>query len=349
MNLLVLSGLFALLVAVSATVKFDVALSRDVEVGPIAEVIVGSPAQKMKMGFEMGRIGSFLVTKKCSNCDTGTSLFNTTQSLTFRKVHSEIVNIDCGRGVLNGFMSEDNFAFGPHAGIHDIDFNAVYGNNNCHWIKHKELDGVFGLSPTTEAQKGNVLYKLFAQGVINKPLMQFIKDSDSKGTMIFGNGVSEVSHFHKTIRKSTSNGPFDLANGWAIQGKNVEFGSQTFDVDFVDFELGSFTLVGPKDAVTAILKTIGAKAVPGMMGLSSVDCSTIPTLPTLTLNLPFGKMTLKAEDYTIATPHGGVCFVPIVPMFGPQTSTQKIWTLGAAFFKNNNIVFNVEDRTVGIN
>ena len=62
-------------------------------------------------------------------------------------------------------------------------------------------------------------------------------------------------------------------------------------------DTGTSLMAGPPDAMTAINNAIGAKV--GASGEATVDCSKIPTLPNIDIQIGNTTFTLTAKQYIL--------------------------------------------------
>merc|ERR1719456_776995 len=104
---------------------------------------------------------------------------------------------------------------------------------------------------------------------------------------------------------------------------------------------GTSLLAGPTDLVTKLAQTAGATSVMGKE--YTIDCSKIPSLPSLTVTLGGGKtFTLEGKDYVLQV--SGQC---LFAFMGIEVPAGPLWILGDIFMRKYYTVFDYGNKQVG--
>eukprot|EP01029_Cantina_marsupialis_P004774 TRINITY_DN14991_c0_g1_i1.p1 TRINITY_DN14991_c0_g1~~TRINITY_DN14991_c0_g1_i1.p1 ORF type:complete len:336 (+),score=109.31 TRINITY_DN14991_c0_g1_i1:41-1048(+) len=302
----------------------------------IAQVLIGAGKhQKIPLRFDADQDVTWVGTVNCKQCvaeKPSVPFFNTTSSATYKST-GKTDEFNCDPGSMDGFVSTDNFAFGPGAAVKSLDFVAMDHDNSCK--DFNELPGNFAgrlsVSPKSDTHK-NIFYELVDQKVISKPTMQLRKKTTSSGELIFGEETSTVSFTEKVINPQA----------WMIQGKSVSFGGNTIDTDFLGFSFGNYAFVGPEESINLFYKTIGATDMPQVTGVKVVDCGRVGSLPPVTFNTHSGA-TITIKDTEYIKNYAGNC---LVLAYGFSEPT-KYWAVGNPATVDNSIVMNIKDMTIG--
>ena len=107
-------------------------------------------------------------------------------------------------------------------------------------------------------------------------------------------------------------------------------------------DTGTSVIVGPTKVVENMTKAFGTGKQ------KQVDCSIVPSLPTLDFIFSGDKYSLKGEDYILKVSQGGkdICIVGIMGLDLPP-SLGEAFIIGDAFIKTFYTDFDVGNKRVG--
>lgn len=135
-----------------------------------------------------------------------------------------------------------------------------------------------------------------------------------------------------------------MANYWAIQLDYIVFNGTSYKVGNLlgIVDTGTSVIVGPTKVVENMTKAFGSGKE------KQVDCSTVPSLPTLDFKIGGDVFSLKGKDYILEIDQGGksICVVGIMGLdLPPQLG--EAFIMGDAFIKAFYTHFDVENKRVG--
>lgn len=139
--------------------------------------------------------------------------------------------------------------------------------------------------------------------------------------------------------------PLKYQNYWSLQMDDIIFNGTSYKVssDLLGIiDTGTSVIVGPTHVVEKMTAGFG----PGKQ--KQVDCSTLPSLPTLTFKFGGDSYVLKAEDYILQVAEGAktVCIVGIMGLDLPP-SLGEAFIIGDSFIKTFYTHFDVGGSRVG--
>uniref|UniRef100_A0A0N4X2P0 Peptidase A1 domain-containing protein n=1 Tax=Haemonchus placei TaxID=6290 RepID=A0A0N4X2P0_HAEPC len=100
---------------------------------------------------------------------------------------------------------------------------------------------------------------------------------------------------------------------------------------------GTSFIVGPSEKIQKILDFIG------VMELEVIECSAVPSYPTIFFKLGSYEFKLEGQQYTLKQSHGE-CYVAFQKN---PSKDDNSWTLGDAFMSNFYTIFDYENKKVG--
>ncbi len=135
-----------------------------------------------------------------------------------------------------------------------------------------------------------------------------------------------------------------MANYWAIELDDIVFNGTSYKVGNLlgIVDTGTSVIVGPTKVVENMTKAFGAGKE------KQVDCSIVPTLPTLDFKIGGDVYSLKGKDYILEIDQGGksICVVGIMGLdLPPQLG--EAFIMGDAFIKAFYTHFDVQNKRVG--
>lgn len=159
-----------------------------------------------------------------------------------------------------------------------------------------KFDGILGLAYDTIAVQHVVppFYNMINQGLLDEPVFAFYMGSDpEQGEAIFG-GI-DSSHYTGKIDYV----PVRRKGYWEVELEKVKFGDEVLELESTGaaIDTGTSLIALPSDIAEIINKEIGAKK--GWNGAYTVECSTVPSLPSLTFYFGGKPYKLNASDYIL--------------------------------------------------
>jgi len=127
---------------------------------------------------------------------------------------------------------------------------------------------------------------------------------------------------------------------WQITLDNVSVGSYSSGKTNGIVDSGTSLITGPSVEIQKIAASVGAQA--NLLGQYTIDCSKVPTLPTLDFTINGKAWTVPGKDLVIQS--GGTCLFAMMAMDIP---TGPKWLLGDVFMRKFYTVFDYENARVG--
>ena len=232
--------------------------------------------------------------------------YDSAKSSTY-KYNGTKFNITYGSGAVSGFVGQDsvwvagleaqNSLFAQITALHGVSFLA------------SKFDGILGMAWPAISVNGLPLIfdLLYKQGKVEGNSFSFYltKVPGSNGSALVLGGVN--SKYYTGDFKY-----YDLSMEayWGIDMDDIIFNGTSYKtgklLGIVD--TGTSVIVGPKKVVENMTKAFGSG------NQKQVDCSKLPTLPSLDFIISGDKYSLKAEDWVLKVNQGGkdVCIVGIL-------------------------------------
>jgi len=304
--------------------------------GPIG---VGTPAQEFQVIFDTGSSNLWIPSSSCKDCGSHVK-YDSGASSTYA-ANGTAFNIEYGSGPVAGFLSQDNVTVGSvtvqgqmFAEITDVSgLGLAYGMG--------KFDGILGLAFPSIAVDGltPVFNNIFEQGLVEDDVFSFkLGTADGEaGELMFG-GIDSSKYTGDLVYVPLSNETY-----WALtlDGLSVNGESMT-TAKRVIIDSGTSLLAGPVDDVKALAAKVGAKKSWINPQEYTVPCSSVDSLPEITITMGGNNFTLAGKDYTINA--GFTCLFGIV---GIDVPVEPLWIAGDVFMRKYYTVFDYGQKRMG--
>jgi len=306
-----------------------------------SEVSLGTPPQKFKVVLDTGSSNLWVPGKSCVSIACFLhSKYDSDASSTYKANGTEF-KIAYGSGSLEGFVSNDLFTIGD-LNIKHQDFAEATKEPGLAFAFGK-FDGIMGLAYDTISVNKIVppFYNAISQGLLDEPVFAFWlgnTDKGETGEAVFGG--TNPDRYEGKIRYS----PVRRKGYWEVEVEELQFGNEKLELENTGaaIDTGTSLIALPSDLAEILNKQIGAKK--SWNGQYTVDCSTLDSLPDLTLTFTGDKYTLSAKDYILQVQ--GTCIssftgLDIPPPLGP------VYIIGDVFLRKYYTVYDLGRDAVG--
>merc|ERR1719478_2090702 len=301
--------------------------------------------QDFKVIFDTGSANVWVPGKKCGffTCWLHPR-YDETKSSTY-VADGRKYSVQYGSGPVEGIFSKDTVTVGSidvkgqaFAEVSKVSFGPL----NIAFAAGK-FDGLLGLGfkSISQYQIPTPFEAMIDQKLISEPVFAFyLQDDASKmGELVFG-GIDK-SHFTGELVDV----PLISESYWEVSLDAMKFGGSPVisSPQKAIIDSGTSLLAGPKDAVAALAKQVGATSVMGKEYV--IDCSKTSTLPNLDVTLGGKAFTLTPDDYVLSV--SGQCLFAFIGLNVPPPRG-PLWIMGDVFMRKYYCVFDYGNKKMRI-
>jgi cathepsin D len=316
------------------------------------DVAIGTPGQMFKVIFDTGSSNLWVPCKGCPITDVACLLhnkFDCTKSSTCQET-TQPFSIQYGSGSMKGHVDYDNVCFGGGASAACCPkqgFACATSEPGVAFVAAK-FDGLLGMGFDTISVDN--LPTPFTCIMANKTMcpqgvfaFYLSRDPNAKvgGEMTLCG--TDPAHYTGDIAwENVTQKAY-----WQFEADSISVSGSTIDSKFKAIaDTGTSLLAGPTALVKQIQQAIGA--TPVAQGEYMVDCSSIPSLPDITITLGGKPFVLKGADYILKVTQLGqtICLSGFIGIDIPAPAG-PLWILGDVFIGRFYSVFDVDNARVG--
>lgn len=303
---------------------------------------LGSPSQNFAVVFDTGSSNLWVPSSKCGFFDIPCWTHNryySEKSSTYQP-NGTSIEITYGSGSMSGFLSTDVLTIGGLKVLNQT-FAEATSEPGLSFIV-AQFDGILGMAfPAISVdQVVTPFANMLKQGLVSAPLFGFWLNGDpsaaSGGEMTLGG--TNPAHYSGSFTYI----PLISQTYWEFKMDSLKLGSQVYASNISAIcDTGTSLIAGPVDAVTKLNTALGATII---LGEGILDCSKVPSLPSVTIVLGGTSFTLTPQQYVLEI--SGQCIsgflgIDIPPPAGP------LWILGDVFIRAYYTVFDQGNLQVG--
>lgn len=307
------------------------------------EISVGTPPQKFQVIFDTGSSNLWIPSAKCTNCGNHPT-YNHNDSSTYH-ANGTSFKILYGSGPVSGFISNDNVDVGGLTVKH-VDFaeiTNVKGLGAAYSLG--KFDGILGMAwnKISVDDIPTIFSDFVQQGLVDQPVFAFYLSSDSskKGELTLG-GIDTSKYTGDIFYQDLSSETY-----WEIPlGDFKVNGNSMTSVHKAILDTGTSLLAGPTDEVKKIAKKVGAKPFWLNPKEFTVNCSDIPNMPDIELEIGGRTFSLSAQQYVLNV-EDVECLLGMTGIDVPAPAG-PLWILGDVFIRQYYTIFDWGQKRVGL-
>ncbi|KAJ2798223.1 aspartic proteinase precursor [Coemansia helicoidea] len=302
------------------------------------EISIGTPPQKFKVLFDTRSSSLWVPSVDCTSTECSNhSKYNHTQSSSYKGDGADI-SLYFGSDLLEGYLSQDTVTVGGVSlkGQPIAEVTKGFGPS----FASSRFDGVFGLGYDTDSVEGMAppFFHMYSVGLVEEPVFSlYLSDTanGNDGEMVLGGYNSE--HFEGDLKWAKVR----RRGYWEVKLEAAQLGDVDIMVGSTEAALdtGSSMLAMPAGVARMLNNEINARR--NSDGQYTVDCATVPSLPSLSLTFGGVKYTLDAKDYVLNVE--GQCISGFVDTLN---SDQK-WLIGDTFLRKFYTVYDMGNDRIG--
>ncbi|CAK9858929.1 unnamed protein product [Sphagnum jensenii] len=321
--------------------ELDLVLSNFMDTQYYGEIGIGTPAQNFAVLFDTGSSNLWVPSSKCyfSLACYFHTRYESSSSSTYKENGTSFA-IQYGTGSMTGFLSQDNIAIGDLTVINQV-FAEATQEPGLTFVA-AQFDGILGLGfkEISVDSVTPVWYNMLSQGLVTQPVFSFWLNRDASqengGELVFG-GV-DPKHFQGTHIYT----PVTRKGYWQFNMGDVLIGGES-----TDYCKGGCAAIA--DSGTSLLAGPSVcDHLPNSNGDSTVDCSSLASMPDVAFTIGGNIFTLTPAQYILQIGQGsqaqcmsGFTGLDIPPPAGP------LWILGDVFMGVYHTVFDYGNTRLG--
>ncbi|KAL7741691.1 hypothetical protein ACLKA6_000312 [Drosophila palustris] len=302
---------------------------------------IGTPPQYFNVVFDTGSANLWVPSVMCLASDVACqnhNQYNSSDSITYVPNGSSF-SIQYGTGSLSGFLSTDTVNIDGLA-IQNQTFGEAVSQPNGSFTG-VPFDGILGMAYASiaEDQVTPPFYNLYNQGLIDEPTFGFYlarnASSQYGGQLVLG-GVD-----YQLFTGNLTYVPVSQQGYWQFNMNSVVMGSVAICSNCQAIaDTGTSLLACPGSSYIMLNQLIGAQLIDGDY---YVDCSTVNSLPTLSLNIGGTNFQLPPSAYISIFSEEGSTFC----MSSFTYINTDFWILGDVFIGQFYTQFDFGQNRVG--
>ncbi len=306
--------------------------------GPIS---IGTPAQVFQVIYDTGSSNLWVPSGTCTFCLK--KKYYSGQSSTYIANGTSFA-IQYGSGSLTGFLSTDDVTIGGIT-VNQQTFAEATGFPSIN-MELGAFDGICGMAFQSISVDGVVppFVNMVLDGSVDTPVFGvFLSSSPNQvGEMLVG-GIDD-SKFTGQLNYQ----PLISETYWQIALSGMTLGGVSVSsVKKGVVDTGTSIFAGPSADVAAIAAKVGATPINSEEYM--IDCTKVPSLPTLVFTMPDGtQYSFAGSDYVdeISSEGETVCLFGMTGIDIPAPAG-PLWILGDLFIKKFYTVFDYGNERVG--
>ncbi|KAH8419312.1 hypothetical protein KR222_004528 [Zaprionus bogoriensis] len=316
-------------------------LSNDMNMDYYGVISIGTPAQNFTVVFDTGSSNLWVPSVQCLASDVACqnhNQYNSSASSTY-VANGQNFSIQYGTGSLTGFLSTDTVTINGLA-IQQQTFGEAISQPNGSFTG-VNFDGILGMGYQSIAVDGVTppFYNLFAEGLIEEPTFAFYLAREGSaqqgGQLILGGVDEQLFSGNLTYVPVTEQGYWQFNLTSAVMGGYVV----CYECQAIA-DTGTSLLACPGSSYTQLNELIGGQEIEGDY---YVDCSTVDSLPVLSLNIGGTIFNLPASAYISTFTEDGTTYC----MSSFTYINTDFWILGDVFLGQFYTQFDLGQNRVG--